>query len=350
VKQFYPDDSTDGACNTRLYSQISIPLLPKMGVGWLRLQISAPTVDCRKDMWCWLHQHFGDEWEILSFSRSGVESEVSVGRIPGARISAKGEHSYQLELSQSVVELLKPAQLQQLCREARVLFGDRVKCSRVDFYKDTTDFTVQNVIDCVNFGFSVTPSKTYTNVDKWVPPAYFGADSQQSGHTLYVGSRQSSKFGRFYDKGLEQGYPPGLLLRFEAELKKDAALVAFGLICDTSLGGWPDLVKSVLLSVIDFRDIYSADDRRHCDRMARQQWWADFVDNATKIKLWIPVSSKTPLDSYLHLVKQYAPTIVMISEWCDSNKIDWDSMYEGLMQNGKQRLKSRHRVKIAMAA
>lgn len=339
-----------GDCNTRRQSQNCIPLMPKQGVGWLRLQINALTVSSRKDLWTFLHCHFGSEWEVASLSRSGVETEVSAGRIPGARLRLKNDNAYELELTQSVVELMTPLQVQQLLLDARAVFGNLVKCSRVDFYKDTTDFTVQNVRDCVQLGFAVMASKTCSDNNKWVPPAYFGRETEYLGDTLYIGSRESSRFGRFYDKGLEQGQVPNLLTRFEAEMKRSASVVAFGLLCDTSLEDWPNLINSMLLSIIDFRDIYTEQDRLHSDRMPRQQWWSNFIENANKLKLWIPVSLKTPLDSYLHLVKQYAPTIVMISEWCQTNKLDWDSFYDGLLLDGKRRLKSKHRVKIAMVA
>lgn len=44
--------------------------------------------------------------------------------------------------------------------------------------------------------------------------------NSQGGDTLYVGSRQSSNYGRLYDKGVESGIAePGLCWRYEVELK-----------------------------------------------------------------------------------------------------------------------------------
>lgn len=45
------------------------------------------------------------------------------------------------------------------------------------------------------------------------------------GSTLYVGSRQSSQYGRLYDKGVESGLAePGLYWRFEVEFKKPLSM------------------------------------------------------------------------------------------------------------------------------
>jgi DNA relaxase NicK len=43
--------------------------------------------------------------------------------------------------------------------------------------------------------------------------------NSQGGSTLYVGSRNSDQFGRLYDKGAQQGGPPGFTWRYEVELK-----------------------------------------------------------------------------------------------------------------------------------
>ncbi len=52
-----------------------------------------------------------------------------------------------------------------------------------------------------------------------------GVKRQRAGDTLYVGSRQSAQFGRFYDKGLQQGTAqPGKWLRYEVEYKSASAV------------------------------------------------------------------------------------------------------------------------------
>lgn len=51
-----------------------------------------------------------------------------------------------------------------------------------------------------------------------------GKKRQRVGDTLYVGSRQSNQFGRFYDKGLQTATAdPGKWFRYEVEYKSGAA-------------------------------------------------------------------------------------------------------------------------------
>jgi len=50
--------------------------------------------------------------------------------------------------------------------------------------------------------------------------------NSKGGTTLYVGSRQSEHFGRLYDRGVRSGeFEPGLVWRYEVELKANAANV-----------------------------------------------------------------------------------------------------------------------------
>lgn len=52
-----------------------------------------------------------------------------------------------------------------------------------------------------------------------------GGQRTKTGDTLYVGSRQSTQFGRFYDKGLQQKTAePGKYLRMEVEYKGAGAM------------------------------------------------------------------------------------------------------------------------------
>lgn len=50
----------------------------------------------------------------------------------------------------------------------------------------------------------------------------------KGGTTVYTGSRQSSRFGRLYDKGAQMGKPAGKIWRYEMELKKPVADKAAG--------------------------------------------------------------------------------------------------------------------------
>lgn len=69
-----------------------------------------------------------------------------------------------------------------------------------------------------------------------------GKGRKSTGETLYVGARTSLQYGRFYDKGLQQGTAEkGKWLRYEVEYKQAAALqVAKQALCLSAgqLGEW----------------------------------------------------------------------------------------------------------------
>lgn len=71
-----------------------------------------------------------------------------------------------------------------------------------------------------------------------------GNSKGRKGDTLYVGSRQSAQFGRFYDKGLQQGSAPqGKWLRYEIEYKDKAAGQVAKAACVLNPGQLGEFIK-----------------------------------------------------------------------------------------------------------
>jgi len=67
------------------------------------------------------------------------------------------------------------------------------------------------------------------------PVKYSLLQNSEGGSTLYVGSRQSMRYGRIYDKGVEQKEAaPGTLWRFELEIKDDLADQAISMLYGSS--------------------------------------------------------------------------------------------------------------------
>jgi hypothetical protein len=342
VKQSYPVHPEPESVIPGTNFTLGIPLIPKTGIGWLTFQIDTSIQQTRRDVWALLHLHFGLEWEASGLTRSGIELMTSVGRVPGVRLRRKGDDWYELILSQSVIELILPDSLRQFCLDLRAVLGHLAHCTRADFYRDTVNFTVQDVRDCVHLGFLVSPSRCCSDRNKWVPPSFPGDKPiEYLGDTLYVGSRDSGRFTRVYDKGLEQGEAPGLLTRVESEVKRRNALTAFNLLCETDVNAWNKLISDVIVSCIDFRQIENAYDREHCTRMPRQQWWADFLeDDSCRVSLWTPMPKKSLDDSFIHFCHQWAVMVYAMSQ----SFPEWESMVEALYADGKRRLKARHRI------
>jgi hypothetical protein len=245
-------------------------------------------------------------------------------------------------LSQSVIELILPDSLRQFCLDLRAVLSHLAKCTRADFYRDTVDFTVQDVRDCVQLGFMVSSSRYCSDRNKWVPPSFPGdKEIELLGDTLYIGARESGRFTRVYDKGVEQGGAPGLLVRVESEVKRQNALTVFNLLCDTPVPGWSKLICDVIVSCVDFRQIESLDDRENCTRMPRQQWWSDFLEaGSCRVSLWAARPKKSLDDSFIHFCHQWAVMVYAMSQ----SFPEWESMIEALYADGKRRLKPKHRV------
>lgn len=80
------------------------------------------------------------------------------------------------------------------------------------------------------------------------PPQAALLTSSNGGHTLYLGSRQSMRYFRLYDKGVEQGTDvPGRTLRWELEIKDVLADQAVSMIA-----GSADVLRSILAVVGSF--------------------------------------------------------------------------------------------------
>jgi hypothetical protein len=92
----------------------------------------------------------------------------------------------------------------------------------------------------------------------------------------YLGSMQSPRFVRVYDKGLEQGTKPARSwIRWEAELKGDFATPA---ACDVFSADLADLVATAsphMFHLADFR--IGAADSDVPSTLPRPQWWADLL-------------------------------------------------------------------------
>jgi len=98
-----------------------------------------------------------------------------------------------------------------------------VKVTRIDL---ATDVWLEQPRDQVKQSSRVPLSRGYDGRVKATFITGTGGRARgRKGNTLYLGSRQSNQYGRFYDKGLQQKTaPPGKWLRYEVEYKGQGAL------------------------------------------------------------------------------------------------------------------------------
>ena len=143
-------------------------------------------------------------------------------------------------------------------------------------------------------------------------------------HGVNLGSRSSSIYYRFYDKGLEQDqglkssqrkYEVGEWIRMELEIKQERA-VEFGLIVARHESPTDEAIveacKNVLFGHVDFRSgdkNLSLNDRKRC------VFWSEFIGTAKNIDRIKISRTKTTADSHMKWMKTAViPCLLSIEE------------------------------------
>lgn len=96
--------------------------------------------------------------------------------------------------------------------ESAIDAGGRI--TRLDLALDAQDeqISLSNIAAALNRGENTGTSRAFSEIK-----------SNDSGHTIYVGSRQSEKFIRIYDKAAQEGLTGNDWKRFEIETKGDVS-------------------------------------------------------------------------------------------------------------------------------
>lgn len=203
----------------------------------------------------------------------------------GAELStghASERSSWRLELRGGVCTGLGMLELLRVGRELFNLGG--VHGTRVDIRRDVLGDAckrvrlVDDVVESCKRG-------ELCKVRRFKEHPEYSTDLQRIGWGVELGSRQSERYVRVYDKGLEQGtIPEGQWQRFEAQLRGDFANKALvdiltaddqGEACKRALG--------YMVGVVDFRE-QTGDP--NLSRRPRPQWWEAFIDGCS----WTRVS------------------------------------------------------------
>lgn len=189
---------------------------------------------------------------------------------------------------------------------------------------------------------TVFSSGDYTSkFRKWKELVKYEDKNQRTGHTIYLGSRESSVMIRIYDKQLEQNekllknnQPPILhpWIRWEIELKHERAEAASKLIVQGRS------VNEVTIGILsNYLRIIQPDNERKC-RCSTSSKWEAFLDNISKVSLYSASEPKTLDDIKNWLMRQVASSLAAI---VISNDGDL-SFIEQLVHSGRKRLSSRH--------
>lgn len=149
------------------------------------------------------------------------------------------------------------------------------------------------------------------------------------GTTVYLGSRESDRFVRIYDKNIDGvDYD-----RLEVEFKRSRALWVMQQIANSSPVDLPSLLNGVVCGQINF---------------ARSRSDIDFF----KSYKYGPVSVPAPqlhldIEKSIAFVQRHSATFAMLDEFMGSHK--YDEFMRSTLAAGKLRMKPRHRNIIANA-
>lgn len=166
----------------------------------------------------------------------------------------------------------------------------------------------------------------------------FGWAENEQGNTLYLGSRQSLRRARIYDRN--QDINGDNFTRFELELKKGAAQKAATLLM-SDFDNFDSNVRSLIRDFVDFVDDVETNNARN----ELTTWWQSFVDNAVKTTIKYSDRIVSTIESTCrYMYKNAANFTVMIDALVQKTGRDfYDIMQEYYIEGlARERLKHKN--------
>ena len=159
-----------------------------------------------------------------------------------------------------------------------------------------------------------------------------GSDNTKTGHTIYLGKRQSALFLRIYDKALEQKADSLPWVRWELELKEDRAEKAVKQLIDKdNLGSVCMAILANSLRLIEL-------DNPNKSRCSVNPVWQKFIDDVRPLSLYTAPPEKTipRMENWMNF--QVAPTLAALFLAHDGDI----TFLTQLIDNGMIRLNKSH--------
>jgi len=169
-------------------------------------------------------------------------------------------------------------------------------------------FTVEDIREYIDRQEVVSKFRSYRDISEST------LTGERTGHSLYLGSRQSEIMLRIYDKQLEQNKKAvsedDLIMepwiRWEFEIKNDRANIAADMLIQHKELG--EIVMSILNNYVKIV-ILDDSNRSRCSILPL---WEVFVDAVGKLRLFNPEFAKTLDDKRKWVVHQCLPTLAGI--------------------------------------
>jgi DNA relaxase NicK len=229
------------------------------------------------------------------------------------------------------------------------------KPTRLDVAVDGCPFTPQMVREAWKDGNVVTK----VNREGW--KSYDWQESN-TGETFYLGSPDSDRRSRCYTKIDEQErlYEDGTpITRWETQLRRDRAVYAWMLLRDRfdkhdDLEQYfPHFALGIISDHVRFADtrLFAA---KYKSSAITLKWWADFVENAEKVKTWVSKKITVNIEKIEHyLMQQVSGTF---ATWFEHLRIqgkrNLKTAFKTFLQTGQSRMNNQQRalLKVAIAS
>jgi hypothetical protein len=221
------------------------------------------------------------------------------------------------------------------------ILGYKIKICRIDLAVD--DFTgalSRHIIEKhINEGNIVTTSRRSQVVENSIVITYNGK-GQYAGYTRYIGSRNSDRFVRIYDKLAEQKRKGAIFnsmfkhwYRFEIEYKDAYAMRIVNAI--RHLGSkFAEFWGRNILEHLRFVD----ERKSNASRSQLSEWWTNFVGAVSSCTLGIMARPVVSIGKMLNYTKhRLAPTLYTLIK-----SMGVDDFIKFIEKNGKDRLTQRH--------
>lgn len=169
--------------------------------------------------------------------------------------------------------------------------------------------------------------------------------NKDKGWTIYLGSRQSDKMYRLYDKSAESNGKIDAY-RLECELKDFKAKQLWELMMqlpDSNDNARMEMYQSLLLEVlvggVDFRDLSVDSNMSRCPKL---QWWADFLDyvhSSGGLKLGAARSESSLQKTLTWVKRQVETSLAMLRDVLGSQQFHLfirDAIDSGRLRYGRQ--------------
>lgn len=277
------------------------------GLDWLTLTVWEDYPFCMR----WLTRLLGVRRWALQYSGHGGMGYRHCDDGPlGTKLyydSPDGEGRCTVVLPGQAMGVVSLKALEGAMRE---LEGVGHQVTRLDVFIDGGEYSPNDCREAWEAG----KVRTYARRDKW----QWYEDEQ--GTTFYMGSRTSERFGRVYDR---RGYT-----RFEVEFKRGRAEAVLGDLLGHEVEEWPVRIAGHIRDFVEFLE----------------PWWDSVLGGG--VRVWVSVGSagEAMLEkTMLWLEKQVAPSLACVHE-----ALGGDTVYVmGLVQRGRKRYNSRHRILLA---